>query len=926
MPQIQDAIRETDGSIDKDSPLNDDIRALGRILGDTVCDQAGQALFDLVENIRQLSTRFHRAEDDDARLKLETMLRDLAPANAVTVIRAYSYFSHLANIAEDQHHIRRNREHQLSGSGPRRGSLAWALKAVRDGGGTTEDIKKFFDTAFISPVLTAHPTEVRRKIMMRREMAIADLMDRRERCIWTPDEQQDIDDKINRAVLGLWQTNLMRHTKLAVTDEVANGLTYYDYTFFDEIPRIHMAIEDVLEPDGPIAGSRPIRPFLSMGSWMGGDRDGNPFVGADVLRKTLAMHSGKVIERYLSEVNKLGGELSMSSRLVEVSEALQAFADSTPDNAPHRSLEPYRRALSLIYARFAATQKKLNGKTAVPKPIAKVDPYPNADAFLDDLNILHDSLAANGSRSITKGRLRKLRTSVRCFGFHLAHLDLRQNSAIHTRTLHELFETVSPGTNFAEMDEDAKFALLRAELVNPRPLALPLAKYSEETAGELAIFEAVRVGQDRYGIEAITTSIISNTEAVSDILGVAVLMKETGLATAAGDSRLHIVPLFETIPDLRASEGIMERLLEIPEYRKLVASRGDMQEIMLGYSDSNKDGGYVTSGWELYKAEATLVRLCERMGVKTRLFHGRGGTVGRGGGPSYDAILAQPFGAVRGQIRVTVQGETISSKFTNPEIGRRNLEIMAAAALERTMLTESAATPDPSFVEAMEVVSDQAYKAYCALVHETEGFADFFRGSTVVDEIPTLNIGSRPASRKTGGGISDLRAIPWVFSWAQARVMLPGWYGFGSAVEAWQAENGEGSLDQLKKMFADWPFFQTLLLNMDMVLAKSNMAIASRYAALVPDQELAQSIFGRIREEHGKTVKALLSIIGGETLLSNNPLLARSIANRFPYIDPLNHLQIELLKAHRAGSDDPKVHRGLLLSINGISAGLRNSG
>lgn len=910
----------------KDGPLNADIRMLGRILGDTVRDQEGAVLFDLVENIRQLSTRFHREDDEDARRDLEGLLRDLAPSNAVIVIRAFSYFSHLANIAEDQHHIRRNREHLISGSGPRRGSLDWAMQAVRDGGGSTEDIKRFFDTALISPVLTAHPTEVRRQSMMQREMAIADLLARRERCSWTPEEMQDIDDKIARAVLVLWQTNLMRHVKLDVTDEVSNGLTYYDYTFFEQVPRMQMAVEDALAGGAAPATARPMKPFLRMGSWIGGDRDGNPFVGAQTVSKTFAMHSAAAIARYLEEVRKLTGELSMSNRLVSVSDSLKALSVISPDRTPHRELEPYRRALTLIYARLAATQKMLNGVAAEPAPVADIDPYPDAQSFMDDLDVIHDSLVANGSRAITRGRLRKLRTSVKCFGFHLAILDLRQNSAIHERTLHELFETVAPGTNYAEMSEADKIALLRAELVNPRPLAHPRADYDDETAGELEIFEAARIGQERYGRDAVTTTIISNTETVSDILGVAVLMKETGLATAGGESALNIVPLFETIGDLRASVGIMRELLEIPEYRRLVASRGDLQEIMLGYSDSNKDGGYVTSGWELYKAEANLVRLCESMGVKVRLFHGRGGTIGRGGGPTYDAILAQPFGAVRGQIRVTVQGETISSKFTNPDIGRRNLEVMAAAALERTLLTEAQATPDPAFVEAMEEISEAAYKAYCALVHETEGFADYFRGSTVVDEIPTLNIGSRPASRKKGGGIGDLRAIPWVFSWAQARVMLPGWYGFGSAIEVWTAERGDSALDELKRMFESWPFFRTLLLNMDMVLAKTSMAIASRYAALVPDRELGQSVFARIRAEHGRTVKWLLAIIGGDDLLTNNPLLARSIGNRFPYIDPLNHLQISLLKAHRSGSDDPKVHRGLLLTINGISAGLRNSG
>ena len=760
---------------EKDMPLRDDVRELGRILGETVRTQEGPELFDLVEKIRQISTRFHREDDDDARIELEALLSRLAPSDAVIVIRAFSYFSHLANIAEDQHHVRRNRSHQISGSRPRRGSLARAFEIVQEGGRTATDIRTFFDTALISPVLTAHPTEVRRKSMMRREMAIADLLARRERCSWTPDKLQEIDDKIARAVLVLWQTNLMRHTKLEVTDEVSNGLTYYDYTFFEELPRIHMSVEDALAALDPATAEQPIKPFLRMGSWMGGDRDGNPFVDAETLRKTLRMHSAKALEYYLDNVQKLLAELSLSNRLVSVSADLQALADASPDDMSHREMEPYRKALVLIYARLAATQKILNDVDSVPAPASAAAPYATPEDFLVDLDTIHRSLTDNGSSALTRGRLRKLRRAVVCFGFHLAHLDLRQNSSIHIATLHELYETVAPGTNFKALDEDGRIALLTEELATKRPLVHPRAPYSDDTAKELAIFRMAYEGHQKYGPASITTSIISNTERVSDILGLAVLMKEAGLVTADGDCALQLVPLFETIEDLRGSVEIMKQLLSIPAYRRLVDSQGGLQEIMLGYSDSNKDGGYVTSGWELFKAEANLVRMCQELGVQPRLFHGRGGTVGRGGGPSYDAILAQPFGAVRGQLRVTVQGETISSKFTNPDIGRRNLEIMAAAALERTLTTESSARPGEGYAETMEELSNHAYAAYCALVHETPNFADYFRGSTIVEEIPTLNIGSRPASRKKGGGIGDLRAIPWVFSWAQCRVMLPGW-------------------------------------------------------------------------------------------------------------------------------------------------------
>ena len=663
---------------------------------------------------------------------------------------------------------------------------------------------------------------------------------------------------------------------------------------------------------------------MRMGSWIGGDRDGNPLVKADVLRQTLQAQSAKVFEFYLSETNKLAQELSLSTTMVTVSDELRALAEASPDMSHHRALEPYRRAMYLIHARLAAAQLTLNDKDTVPAPVADVAPYVSANAFRADLQIIHDSLVENGAAALTEGRLRKLRRAVECFGFHLAHLDLRQNSSIHEIVLAELFEVVAPGTDYANLDEDARIDLLTAELANKRPLVHPRATYGETTASELAILQSAHEGHQRYGKSAIVTAIISNTEAVSDILGPAVLLKETGLIDGDGNSALNIVPLFETIEDLRGCVAIMERLLAIPAYRKLVDSRGSLQEVMLGYSDSNKDGGYVTSGWELYKAETELMALSARTGVQISLFHGRGGSVGRGGGPSYDAILAQPMGAVGGKLRVTVQGETISSKFTNAEIGRRNLEILAASVLEAARGAEAARTAPKEFTKTMAALSEHAYQAYRALVFDTPNFADYFRTGTVIEEIAELNIGSRPASRKKGGRIQDLRAIPWVFSWAQSRVMLPGWYGFGTAVTAWRDKGGD--INVLKRMHKEWPFFRTMLSNMDMVLAKTSLAIASRYADLVPDQALRNDIFGRICAEHARTLAALLEITESDSLLATNPLLSRSIENRFPYIDPLNHLQVELLKAHRAGSDDPKVLRGLKLTINGISAGLRNSG
>jgi phosphoenolpyruvate carboxylase len=483
-----------------------------------------------------------------------------------------------------------------------------------------------------------------------------------------------------------------------------------------------------------------------------------------------------------------------------------------------------------------------------------------------------------------------------------------------------------PGKSYLAMNEEARIALLFDELRNTRPLASAFVKYSEETLGELAVFRAAAQAHAKYGAEAIPQCIISMCKGISDMLEVAVLLKEVGLVDPSGRCAINIVPLFETIEDLQASSHIMDRILSMHDYRKLVDSRGSVQEVMLGYSDSNKDGGFVTSGWELYKAEIDLVEVFERHHVRLRLFHGRGGSVGRGGGPSYDAIIAQPGGAVNGQIRITEQGEIISSKYANADVGLDNLEVLAAATLEASLLQPRQSAPRAEYLKAMEQLSAHAFKAYRGLVYETEGFADYFWGSTVITEIATLNIGSRPASRKKTREIEDLRAIPWVFSWAQCRLMLPGWYGFGSAVEAWLKENPDSGMAFLKELYREWPFFRTLLSNMDMVLAKSSIAIASRYAELVPDVALREKIFERIRREWQNSIDTLLQITGQSRLLEGNPLLERSIRNRFPYIDPLNHVQVELLKEHRAQNTDEQVLRGIQITINGISAGLRNSG
>lgn len=915
---------------DKDIPLREDTRLLGRMLGDTVRAHEGDAIFDLIERIRQTSIRFHRDEDTEARHELEAMLRDLPSSETMQVVRAFSFFYQLSNIAEDLHHIRRTRAHMCAGSKARDGSIEHALDLADQSGLSPENIREFFSDALISPVLTAHPTEVQRKSILNCQLRIAKLMDQRDRIQLTPEELQANEDDLRRNIQILWETRMLRPVKLSVVDEVANGLSFYDYTFLRELPRLYTHFEDLLARRYPELAGEELPNFMRMGSWIGGDRDGNPFVTADVLRQALRMQSKAVFTYYLEDLLALGSGLSMSTLLITVSSELAELASRWPARTAHTEDEPYRRALRGVYARVHATAFKLLGENLGEDPGLKGEPYASVKEFRADLDIIHRSLSEHKLANIARGRLRRLRRAVRVFGFHLAAIDVRQNSDVHERCVAELLSIARPGTDYIALDEEARIALLTEELATPRPLGSPALRYSEETEGELAIFRAIAEGHRLLGQNCIQNAIISKTDGVSDMLELAVLLKEVGLLRPhLKELDLNIIPLFETIGDLQNAAGIMDRLLSIPLYRELLATRKHAQEVMLGYSDSNKDGGFLTSGWELYKAEIQLIDVFRKHGVKMRLFHGRGGSVGRGGGPSYQAILAQPGGAVQGQIRLTEQGEVIASKYSNPEVGRRNLEVLAAATFEATLLAHPEAAPRAEYLSIMDELSDYAFKAYRGLVYDTEGFERYFWESTVIAEIAHLNIGSRPASRKKTTAIEDLRAIPWVFSWAQSRVMLPGWFGFGSAVKQYLDKHGADALARLQAMHKEWSFFATQLSNMDMVLAKTDMAIASRYAELVKDEALRNAIFPRIKAEHEATVQALLAITGHKELLDGNPLLKRSVRSRFPYLDPLNHVQVELLHRFREGTveeGDDRARRSIHISINGIAAGLRNSG
>ena len=926
---------------EKNRPLVDDIRLLGRLLGDVIREQEGKPAFELVERVRQLSVAYRLKSDAQAGRALDRLLKNLSGDQTVSVIRAFSYFSHLANIAEDRHHVRRRDHHERQGH-LQEGSLAMTLERLARADIRGAEIAKTLSAAYISPVLTAHPTEVQRKSILDAERAIAELVEQRD-ALHTARELADNEALLRARVMQIWQTRMLRTAKLTVADEIENALSYYRSTFLRQIPKMYRELENAL-PGHPIAS------FFRMGNWIGGDRDGNPFVTADTLRMALARQAETALRFYLTEVHELGAELSISASLAPVSAAMMALAARSPDLSVHREDEPYRRALIGVYARLAATLELYTGTEALRHAVAPQNPYASADEFLADLATIDDSLAAHHAQVLANPRLKPLMRAVQVFGFHLATVDLRQSSDKHEAVVAELLKVAKIEADYSALPEEARRTLLVQQLNDARPLRVRATAYSEHSVGELAIFEAAVVMRARYGREALRHYIISHTEDVSDLLEVMLLLKEVGLLRGTLDgndndgtgvpsgavSDLIVSPLFETIGDLRNAAPIMRAFYALPGITAMMVRSGAEQDIMLGYSDSNKDGGSFTSNWELYRAEIDLVELFgtlrEDHGITLRLFHGRGGTVGRGGGPSYQAILAQPPGTVNGQIRLTEQGEVIASKYAHPEIGRRNLETLVAATLEATLLHPTKSAPK-AFLDAAAAISDASFKAYRKLVYETPGFTDYFFSATPIREIAELNIGSRPASRKATRAIEDLRAIPWSFSWGQCRVALPGWCGFGTAIAQYLGKEPRQRAERLallRKMHKTWPFFGTLLSNLDMVIAKSDLAIAARYVELVEDKKLGKRIFATIKAEWQATSDALAAITGETDRLASNPSLARSIEHRFPYLDPLNHLQVELMRRYRHRTEgDPEIARvrtGIHISINGIAAGLRNTG
>ena len=886
--------------------LRSDVRLFGDILGRILRTEEGEAVFQAIEAIRQASVAYHRDGTPARGAELDGLLRDLTLPDALRFAHSFVCFSQLINIAEDQQARRRLR----AGVEADR-SLAGAIARLLGEGLDAAAIERQLSQALIMPVITAHPSEVRRKSVIDRVSRIAETFDAHDRA--PPAARAPIEAELARQILILWATRQLRPTSLGVADEIENAVSFFERTFLAELPRVYGDLQTALGDHAPIPS------FLRIGSWVGGDRDGNPNVTAETLRLAFLTQARLIVGHYLEEVHALGAALALSTQHVGVTAELADLADRSGDDAAQRRDEPYRRALSGVYARLAAAAPALTGAAPARPSAIRATPYASAEALKADLEVIQGSLLAHHGETFRRGRLADLIRAVDCFGFHLATVDMRQNSEVHERVVAELLHAAGACDDYLTLDEAGRVTLLEGELSTLRPLSSPLARYGDETLKELAVLRAAAEVSGRYGPKAIDTYIISKTTAVSDLLEVYVLLKEVGLYAPGQPTRSPIIvaPLFETIADLQAAPATMRGLIACEPLKGHLSARG-VQEIMIGYSDSNKDGSYLTSIWSLHEAQRELKSVVEGAGLGLQFFHGRGGAVGRGGGSSFEAILAQPQGTVAGRIRITEQGEVVANKYADPAIGRENLETMTAATLLATLGRRNS-DEHAAGAEVMAELSAASMRAYRALVYDTPGFAQFFREATPIGEISSLNIGSRPASRTPSTRIEDLRAIPWVFSWSQARVMLPGWFGFGSAVAG-------RDLAALADLADDWPFFASALANMEMVMAKADMQVARRYAGLVADAALRRTVFSAIESEFERTVEALALIRRQSGLLDRNPELAAHIRYRRPYIEALNHLQIELIARHRDGDDDPQVREGVLLTMNGIATGLRNSG
>ena len=930
-------------------------------------ESAGGAAFDLVEEYRARTKALRAGDPRPADFGPEGQaLLDRTAAlsldEARLVVRAFSAYFHLVNIAEERHRLRVLREREARGEVVRE-SVAEAFAEAARGGATADRVRSLLSGLAVEPVFTAHPTEARRRTVLEKLRRLGQLTAALDEDSAARGHARLL-DAIREEITALWRTDEVHRLAPSVFDEVRNGLYYFEQSLWEVVPRLYRAIDDALALSYP-GEAFDVPPFLRFGSWIGGDRDGNPNVTARVTEQTLLVHKDVALELFERDLDTLQRHLSVSSESpsAALSASIEEDAAAMPDVARSAdgqfAAEPYRRKLAFMRRRLRAARRLHRVRMAEARMAEAEDapedalehahrlwgsaieaPHPGdhhvayraAAALRADLTLMAESLRAEGASRLADGALRDVRRRAEVFGFHLARLDLRQHSAVHESVVAEVLRAAGVMDDYAALDEDARVALLVRELTTARPLVRPHFAYSPETEEALAVFACARRMQAELGRETCDVYIVSMTAGASDLLEPMLLAREAGLARFDGEevkSDLQVVPLFETIDDLTRCGDLMRALFALPVYRRHLAEWGDLQQVMVGYSDSNKDGGFVTANWKLYEGQRALASACRENGVRLHLFHGRGGAVGRGGGPTNRAILAQPRGTLGGRLRVTEQGEVAFARYGHPGIALRHLEQMTNAVLRASLTAEVVPDPEPAWIDAMTRLAEAAYKTYRTTIRDEPALMNYFHQTTPIGLVSDLRIGSRPTKRKAGNRLEDLRAIPWVFSWTQSRNGLPGWYGLGSAFEALRAENGDSAVALLRRMTKDWPFFRSLLENAQMSLGRSDRAVARLYASLA-SASIGSRMLAVMESEWDRTEAAILAVTGRARILESSPVLLRSIRLRNPYVDPMSFVQVVLLRRWRALPPDSReaeeVRRVLALSVNGIAAGLQNTG
>lgn len=886
------------------SVVQEEVLILTELLEDITKNMLAPETFEKIIQLKELSTQ----EDYQG---LNRLVTSLSNDEMVYISRYFSILPLLINISEDVD-LAYEINHQNNIDQDYLGKLSTTIKLVAE----KENAVEILEHLNVVPVLTAHPTQVQRKSMLDLTNHIHSLLRKyRDVKLGLINKDKWYND-LRRYIEIIMQTDMIREKKLKVTNEITNAMEYYNSSFLKAVPHLTMEYKRLAQAHGlNLKQAKPI----TMGMWIGGDRDGNPFVTAETLKQSALTQCEVIMNYYDKKIYQLYREFSLSTSIVNVSKQVREMARQSKDNSIYREKELYRRALFDIQSKIQATKTYLIEDEEVGTR------YETANDFYKDLIAIRDSLLENKGESLISGDFVELLQAVEIFGFYLASIDMRQDSSVYEACVAELLKSAGIHSRYSELSEEGKCELLLKELEeDPRILSATHAENSELLAKELAIFKTARVLKDKLGDDVIRQTIISHATSLSDMLELAILLKEVGLVDTER-ARVQIVPLFETIEDLDHSEETMRKYLSLSLAKKWIDSRNNYQEIMLGYSDSNKDGGYLSSCWTLYKAQQQLTAIGDEFGVKVTFFHGRGGTVGRGGGPTYEAITSQPLKSIKDRIRLTEQGEVIGNKYGNKDAAYYNLEMLVSAAINRMITQKKSDTNTPNRYEAiMDQVVDRSYDIYRDLVFGNEHFYDYFFESSPIKAISSFNIGSRPAARKTITEIGGLRAIPWVFSWSQSRVMFPGWYGVGSSFKEFINKNPE-NIAILRDMYQNWPFFQSLLSNVDMVLSKSNMNIAFEYAKLCEDEQV-KAIYETILNEWQVTKNVILAIEGHDELLADNPYLKASLDYRMPYFNILNYIQLELIKRQRRGELSSDQERLIHITINGIATGLRNSG